>query len=87
MNAKKCDRCGGYYNADPDTIKSFLTSLVNSFEVKGKVSEGLFVWVDDKGGAVPVIDLCSKCTRSLHKWYRAFKKDEEGATDERPEAN
>ena len=84
MNAKKCDRCGGYYTVKDH--KSILTKLAEALCIKGQALDDVFVIADSidepMRGIKPVIDLCPECIRSLNKWYRSARKDEEGATDE-----
>lgn len=65
MNAKKCDRCGAFYErytreaqpSDSDKIKKLLSLKRNGFMI-----------TQDTGYCSENIDLCPECFEKLLKW-------------------
>ena len=65
MNAKKCDRCGAFYEryareaepSDSDKIKNLLNNKRNGFMI-----------TQDIGYYSENIDLCPECFEELLKW-------------------
>ena len=68
-NAKKCDRCGKYYeeremNAFEAVAKSIEKAFTPQTEIKCIMAiEGL-------------LDLCPACSKSLKEWVKGAKKED-----------
>lgn len=65
MDAKKCDRCGKYYDKNNYTYKK------NGFVVYG-ISFEL-----DHNSRANYKDLCDDCLKSLEKWLEDGKENKE----------
>lgn len=64
-NAKKCDRCGAYYDLYP-TVENPLTRLAEAMKrastAKERDPEAMIACIKD------VVDLCPGCEESLRRW-------------------
>ena len=67
-NAKKCDRCGEYYQ---EREMNAIESLVNSFSPITATTSKTDVIEE-------LIDLCPKCSKSLRKWMGGKEEPEDG---------
>lgn len=64
MDAKKCDRCGGYYDFDEDKVPM----LKNNELYLAKFRSGC---LHDR-----MMDLCPKCSEGLVAWFNDIEKGE-----------
>lgn len=68
-NAKKCDRCGAYYqeaepNAAQELVDNFLKYITpQSIDKQISAIEGL-------------LDLCPSCSKSLKRWVNGEEKED-----------
>ena len=61
-NAKKCDRCGKYYdNNEPYVVGGRISAI-----------DGIAFTLKD-GSVVNPVDLCDECIRLLEKWLKGEK--------------
>lgn len=66
-NAKKCDRCGNYYQErQPNAFEAFSNSL---FDVVAKPEVLYKIETIEK-----FLDLCPACSKSLKRWMK-LKED------------
>jgi len=74
-NAKKCDRCGSYYQeVEPTAIETLANSMTAIFEPKSVLQN---IAVIEK-----FMDLCPSCSESLKQWVKGkeTEKDVPGST-------
>lgn len=72
-NAKKCDRCGNYYQeSEPNAFESlsnYFSGMVSQSEVLHRIA------VIEK-----CLDLCPACSKSLKRWMK-LKEDTADETE------
>lgn len=70
-NAKKCDRCGNFYQeVEPNTIDQVanaISNLVASIATHAYVEKQIRVIEN-------FLDLCPSCSKSLKRWVKCVEK-------------
>lgn len=70
-NAKKCDRCGKYYQEfEPNAFDS-LANVIRSRVTPDGVRKQIYA-------IEKLLDLCPSCLRSLRKWVGTKEDEEDG---------
>lgn len=71
-NAKKCDRCGTYYQlVEMDAVELAVSVLRDAFTKKNVLAQIRAIEAN--------LDLCPSCSESLKRW--AFMKEQEEGAD------
>lgn len=63
MNAKKCDRCGGFFMIDKETSKRPVCRIVTADNDEYGYSD-----------EITAIDICPECAESFEKWVNGYGK-------------
>lgn len=68
-DAKKCDRCGGYYEErEPNALDGLADALNSIIESIGNTPEKI-----NPDRISHSFDLCSACEKSFKKWWKERK--------------
>lgn len=69
-DAKKCDRCGAYYQeVEPTALETLANSMTAIFEPKSVLQ---MIAVIEK-----CLDLCPSCSQSLKGWVKGKEHEED----------
>lgn len=80
MEARRCDRCGKYYDIYNDgTDRSKKMRLTNESNIKQP--NGIMTYMRGVGAAVGSYDLCPDCMSELADWLH-IEPEEEGEEDD-----
>lgn len=70
-NAKKCDRCGAYYQEVEATVIEILTKQVTEMFESKTVLQNIAV-------IEKFLDFCPSCSESLKRWVKGKEDTEDG---------
>ena len=75
MDAKKCDRCGKFYEErNPNAFETLAESLKRALAI---LNERLFARINVMEKIEQELDLCPACLKSLNKWMKEGEKNEQ----------
>ena len=70
-NAKKCDRCGSFYQeVEATAIETIANSMAAIFEPK--------MVLQNIAAIEKLLDLCPSCSESLKRWLKGKEDAEDG---------
>lgn len=70
-NAKKCDRCGEYFD-----FNNYITVLLETDPDYNNSKKKLNITVDQPYGSSTPVDLCPKCVEEFATWWNHIDRDE-----------